>query len=102
MKDVLAEITEKSFGCICLVNEDIKIIGVITDGDLGRKITVNFLEMKACEVMTKNLKIVSSGEFAQEITKFMNEHKITNLFESEDGTPSGIIHIHDCLKTGLV
>ena len=51
MKDVLAEITEKSFGCICLVNEDIKIIGVITDGDLGRKITVNFLEMKACQVM---------------------------------------------------
>ena len=50
MKDVLAEITEKSFGCICLVNEDIKIIGVITDGDLGRKITVNFLEMKACPV----------------------------------------------------
>ena len=53
MKDGLAEITEKSFGCICLVNEDIKIIGVITDGDLGRKITVNFLEMKACQVKKK-------------------------------------------------
>ena len=51
MKDVLVEITEKSFGCVCLVNEDNKIIGVITYGDLGRKITVNFLEMKACQVM---------------------------------------------------
>ena len=51
MKDVLVVITEKSFGCVCLVNEDNKIIGVITDGDLGRKITVNFFEMKACQVM---------------------------------------------------
>ena len=63
MKDVLAEITEKSIGCICLVNEDIKIIGVITDGDLGRKITVNFLEMKACQVMEKNHKVMPSGAF---------------------------------------
>lgn len=102
MKDVLVEMTEKSFGCVCVVNEDNKIVGVITDGDLRRKITVNFLEMKACEVMTENPKVVSSGAFAQEVTKFMNEHKITNLFVSEDGTPSGIIHIHDCLRAGLV
>ena len=65
-------------------------------------ITVNFLEMKACEVMTKNPKVVSSGAFAQEVTKFMNEHKITNLFVSEDGTPSGIIHIHDYFWADLV
>ena len=51
MKDVLVVITEKSFGCVCLVNEDNKIIGVITDGDLGRKITVNFLKIKAFQVM---------------------------------------------------
>ena len=102
MKDFLVEMAKKSLGCVCVVNEDNKIVGAITYCDLRRKFTVNFLEMKACEVMTKNLKIVSSGEFAQEITKFMNEHKITNLFESEDGTPSGITHIHNCLRADLV
>ena len=102
MKDVFVEITEKSFGCVCVVNKDNKIVGVNTDGDLIRKITVNFLEKKACETMTKNPKVVSSGSFAQEVTKFMNEHKVTNLFVSEDGTPSGIIHIHNCLRADLV
>ena len=53
MKDVLVVITEKSFGCLFLINEDNKIIGVITEGDLGRKITVNFFEMKACQVIKK-------------------------------------------------
>ena len=100
MKDFLVEMAKKSLGCVCVVNEDNKIVGAITDCDLRRKITVNFLKMKACEVTTKNPKVVSSGAFS--VTKFMNEHKITNLFESEDGTPSGIIHIHDCLSAGLV
>lgn len=63
MKDVLVEITEKSFGCVCLVNEDNKIIGVITEGDLGRKITVNFFEMKTCQVIKKNHKVMPSGAF---------------------------------------
>ena len=63
MKDVLVEITEKSFGCVCLVNEDNKIIGVITEGDLGRKITVNFFEMKACQVIKQNHKVMPSGAF---------------------------------------
>ena len=53
----------KSFGWVRLVIEDNKIIGVITDGDLGRKITVNFLEMKACQVMEKNHKVKPSGAF---------------------------------------
>ena len=63
MKDVLVVITEKSFWCVCLVNEDNKIIGVLTDGDLGRKITVNFVKMKACPVMEKNHKVMPSGAF---------------------------------------
>ena len=43
--------------------EDNKIVGVITDGYLIRKSTVNFLEMKACQVMEKNHKVKPSGAF---------------------------------------
>lgn len=102
MKSVLVEMTAKSFGCACVVDKMNKIVGVITDGDLRRNIFVNFLEMKASDVMSRNPKIVSANTFAQEATKIMNENKITNLFVSEDGTPCGIIHIHDCLRAGLV
>lgn len=101
MKSVLIEMTAKSYGCVCVVDKSNKIVGVITDGDLRRNISYNFLDMKACEVMTKHPKLVSAEMFAQEATKMMNDNKITNLFVSENGMPTGIIHIHDCLRAGL-
>jgi arabinose-5-phosphate isomerase len=58
--------------------------------------------MEACEVMSKSPKIVSKEMFAQEATKMMNDYKITSLFVAENDIPCGIIHIHDCLRAGLV
>jgi arabinose-5-phosphate isomerase len=101
MKNVLVEMTKKSFGCICITDTAGKIRGIITDGDLRRSICTNFLEMKAGEVMSKDPRIVSGKMFATEATKIMNDCKITSLFVVEDDIPSGILHIHDCLRAGL-
>jgi arabinose-5-phosphate isomerase len=102
MKHVLIEMSEKSFGCTCVVDDDDRIIGVITDGDLRRKIKNNFLEMTASDVMTRNPKVVSKDTFAQEATKMMNANKIISLFViNDDRIPCGILHIHDCLRVGL-
>ncbi|MDR2723851.1 MAG: KpsF/GutQ family sugar-phosphate isomerase [Holosporaceae bacterium] len=102
MKSVLLEMTTKAFGCACVVNVHNKIIGIITDGDLRRGICSNFLEMKASEIMTKNPKTVSKEMFVQEAIKIMNEYKITSLFVTKNDFPCGIIHVHDCLRAGLV
>jgi arabinose-5-phosphate isomerase len=102
MKDVLVEMTRKSFGCTGVVNVYGQIVGIITDGDLRRNICANFLEMKASEIMSRNPKIVSKEMFATEATKIMNNFKITSLFVTENNIPCGLIHIHDCLRAGLV
>ncbi|MDR0677440.1 MAG: KpsF/GutQ family sugar-phosphate isomerase [Holosporaceae bacterium] len=101
MRSVLKEMSEKSFGCACIVDKKGMIIGIITDGDLRRKISPDFLEKTASEIMTPNPKIVSKETFAQEATKIMNIHKITSLVVTENKVPCGILHIHDCLKAGL-
>lgn len=102
MKSVLVEMTQKSFGCTCVVDTERKIVGVITDGDLRRSISNNFLDIRAGGIMSRSPKIVSRETFAQEATKMMNDHKITSLFVvEENGAPCGIIHIHDCLRAGL-
>ncbi|MDR2068057.1 MAG: KpsF/GutQ family sugar-phosphate isomerase [Holosporaceae bacterium] len=102
MKSVLIEMTKKSFGCTCVVNAKNKIVGIITDGDLRRSISPNFLDMKARDIMGRNPKLVSGEMFAQEATKIMNSYKITSLFVTErDKVPRGILHIHDCLRAGL-
>ncbi|MDR1551728.1 MAG: KpsF/GutQ family sugar-phosphate isomerase [Holosporaceae bacterium] len=102
MKHVLIEMTQKPFGCACVVNSSNEIVGIITDGDLRRGICPNFLEMRAQEVMSRNPKVVSPTMFAQEAIKLMNEYKITSLFVmAKNDIPCGIIHVHDCLRAGL-
>ncbi|MDR0555732.1 MAG: KpsF/GutQ family sugar-phosphate isomerase [Holosporaceae bacterium] len=101
MKYVLVEMTQKSFGCACVVGTEGKIVGIITDGDLRRGLCPDFLEKEAHEVMSTNPKIVSKMMFAQEATRMMNDLKITSLFITENDVLCGIIHIHDCLRAGL-
>ncbi len=102
MKDVLVEITNKSFGCACVVDDEGKVIGMITDGDLRRKIDSDFLNKTAIDIMTSDPKTIPEDMFAQEATKIMNHLSITSLIVcNEDKKPCGIIHIHDCLRAGL-
>ncbi|MDR2794475.1 MAG: KpsF/GutQ family sugar-phosphate isomerase [Holosporaceae bacterium] len=101
MKSVLVEMSAKSFGCAFVIDGIGKITGIITDGDLRRKINPNFLDTKARDIMTRNPKSVSPNTFAQEATRLMNKYKITCLIVSENDYPCAIIHIHDCLRAGL-
>ncbi|MBE6447322.1 MAG: KpsF/GutQ family sugar-phosphate isomerase [Alphaproteobacteria bacterium] len=101
VKDVLIEMTQKSFGCTCVVDENGKIIGIITDGDLRRKIDDDFLNKTAADIMTRNPKVISEDDFAQEALKIMNKNQITSLFICREEKPCGILHVHDCLRAGL-
>jgi len=79
------------------------LVGIITDGDLRRHMS-GLLEMTAGEVMTKDPRTIAPGALAESALAVMNERKITCLFvlQSADTPPSGILHIHDCLRAGLV
>ena len=101
MGNVLIEMTAKSFGCACVIDDSGKVVGIITDGDLRRHVMDNFLYMKAHEIMSKNPKSIQKETFACDAIKIMNRYKITSLFVVENGFPCGIIHIHDCLRAGL-
>lgn len=101
MKDVLVEMTKKSFGCVGIVNSANRLIGIITDGDLRRNMSNDLLSKSAKEIMSMNPKIISDDTFAQEAVRLMNTLKITSLFVLKNNQPVGIIHIHDCLRAGL-
>ena len=45
-----------------------------------------------------------SGALVEEAVAFMNQRKITCLFVAlpeGDGSPEGVLHIHDCLRAGV-
>ena len=102
MREALLEMTSKRFGCVGIVNNLNRIIGIITDGDLRRNIKTNFLEFKVKKVMTKKPITIEKKSNIYDAIFLMNSNKITALFVAESKTqiPEGIIHIHDCIKIG--
>ena len=103
MREALIIMSEKSFGCLCVVDIEQKILGIITDGDLRRKMSSNLLELSVYDVMTANPKTIRAEALAAEALHIMNSKKITSLFVANDeGRAVGIVHIHDCLRAGIM
>jgi arabinose-5-phosphate isomerase len=102
MSEALLAMTNKRFGCIGMVDTEGLLIGIITDGDLRRHMGGNLLSQTTDEVMTANPKTIRPHALAAEALNIMNNGRITSLFVVEDGPPVGIIHVHDCLRAGIV
>mgnify|MGYP001410286254 CR=1 FL=1 len=98
MSKALLTMTKKSFGCIGVINNKNQIVGVITDGDLRRKLNSKFFEKQASEIMTKNPTLANEKMLVGEAINLMNTRRITSLFICEKKVPLGIVHIHDLLR----
>ncbi|WP_265502096.1 KpsF/GutQ family sugar-phosphate isomerase [Paracoccus beibuensis] len=101
MSEALLIISQKGYGVTGVVDAAGALVGIITDGDLRRHME-GLLGHKAAEVMTRAPRTIAPGALAEAALAQMQDRKITCLFAVEDGRPSGILHIHDCLRAGLV
>ncbi len=103
MLEAILEMSAKGFGCVGVVDDAGVLSGVITDGDLRRNLTNNLVERDAAAVMSKNPVTVEARLLAVSAVALMNERRITTLFVVDrHKKPVGLLHIHDCLKAGLV
>ena len=102
MTEVLMTMTERSFGCVGIVDTQGKLTGIFTDGDLRRHLGPDFLGKKAADVMTKNPQTIGPNALAAEALNILNAKRRTQLFVVDpDHKPVGIIHIHDLLRAGI-
>ena len=99
MVDVLLSIGRFALG-VAGVFEDNALVGVISDGDVGRNIE-GLQEKVAKDIMSNAPKTISSDARLQEAVDLMHDHKITMLFVTEGTNCVGAIHIHDCLRAGV-
>ncbi len=102
VKDTINVITQKKFGCAAILNDDQKLVGVFTDGELRRNVHIpNLLDKKISEVMTLNPITINHDRLVLEALDIMNKKLITILFVVDDHNYlKGILHMHDCLKIG--
>jgi len=101
MSEALVVMTEKSFGCLGIEDENGELQGIITDGDLRRHMSAGLVDMKAGDVMTTNPKTVPSDLLASKALEIINSLNITTLFVVDDNKPVGILHLHDLLRAKI-
>lgn len=103
MRDVLVTMTEKSLGIAGVVDDEGKLVGTITDGDLRRNID-RLLASNAGEVMTVKPKTIPDGTYAEDARAILAANRITSLFVMDHDAPEkpvGLVHIHDFSRLGL-
>lgn len=101
---VILEMTSKLLGATAVTNEQNKLLGIITDGDLRRMLNKqqDFSGLKAKDIMTTTPKTIAPDDYAVEALSLMQEKNITQLVVVEAGQLLGFIHLHDLLKEGLL
>ncbi|SDK45576.1 KpsF/GutQ family sugar-phosphate isomerase [Paracoccus chinensis] len=101
MAEALLTISRKGFGVTGVTDGDGRLVGIITDGDLRRHME-GLLDNTAGEVMTRNPRTIAPEALAEAALAQMQDSKITSLFAVQGDRPRGILHIHDCLRAGMV
>lgn len=104
MSDTLLIMSQKGFGVVGVHDAAGNLVGVVTDGDLRRHMD-GLLSMTADQVMTADPRTIGPDQLAEQAVAVMNEKRITCLFVVDPATSRnavGILHVHDCLRAGVV
>jgi arabinose-5-phosphate isomerase len=105
MSDVIYEMSRKGLGMTCVVDGGGVLLGIITDGDLRRKMSAfpNVMERTAADVMTPHPIAIPRTMLAGEALNILEQRKITSLIVVDDRRRvEGVVHLHDLWRTGLV
>ncbi|CAM5216442.1 KpsF/GutQ family sugar-phosphate isomerase [Alishewanella longhuensis] len=105
IKDALLEISRKGLGMTTVVNDDGKLAGIFTDGDL-RRILDQRLDIHTTaieQVMTVNCITAKAEMLAAEALNIMQQKKINGLIIlNEQQEPIGAMNMHDLLRAGVL
>jgi arabinose-5-phosphate isomerase len=106
--DILVELSNKRCGCILIIDENLKLKGIFTDGDLRRtlqKMGSQVLDSRMQEIMTPNPISIGPEILAWEAMKFMEadyKRRIMMLPVIDyDSKALGLLHLHDVIQSGI-
>ncbi|MFC3563317.1 KpsF/GutQ family sugar-phosphate isomerase [Pedobacter jamesrossensis] len=104
VKEVLIEISKNRLGAVAVVDEENRVLGIITDGDIRRMLENNtdIAHLKAENIMGRSPKSVQYDELAVDALDMIKKNNITQLLVLKQNTYFGIIHLHDLLNEGIV
>lgn len=101
----LLEITKKGMAMTAVVDQDQRVVGVFTDGDLRRLMETvqDFSKISIADVMHKNPRSIRAEQLAVEAVEVMETHRINQLLVAdESGKLVGALHIHDLTRAKVI
>jgi arabinose-5-phosphate isomerase len=105
LSDALLEMSKKGLGMTAVVDDEMHVIGVFTDGDLRRVLekTVDVRSTAIESVMTRHPRTISPKKLAAEAAQIMQASKIlVMLVTDEENRLIGAFNMHELLRAGVV
>jgi len=105
LSEAIVEMTKKRLGMVAIIDADMKVQGVFTDGDLRRTLELTLDPHKTVigDVMTPNGKTVQPQALAAEAAKLLQQYKIQGLLVVDDDRRlQGVLNFNDLLQAGVV
>ena len=106
LSEALVEMSRKRLGMTAVVDDDGRLLGLYTDGDLRRSLDDAAVDLRVTridQVMTRTPKSIGSDALAVEAARMMEAHKINALLVVDDALRVvGALNIHDLLRARVV
>jgi arabinose-5-phosphate isomerase len=102
MAELVAAISDGRNGCVAVVDEDGRMQGMVTDGDLRRAMDETFMQKRVRDVMVPAPIVLHDAMLMSEVVKLLAGKRISNAFVVRDGVPIGVVHIKTLLVDGYV
>lgn len=104
LKIAIDTMTHGKLGTVLLVNNDNKLIALLSDGDLRRALMRDNFNINegAIKFATLNPRVIEDENMlAFDALKIIKEYKIQLLVVVKDSIPVGVVHIHDLNSLGI-
>jgi arabinose-5-phosphate isomerase len=103
VRHVIMEISSKRLGATAVLDNG-KLAGIITDGDLRRMLERNISidNLTAADIMSAVPKTIQQDTLVSDALDVMRQNNITQLLVLNGETYSGVIHLHDILREGII
>jgi len=93
----------KGLGMTAIVDENDKLVGIYTDGDLRRTLAQSTsIDTPISDVMTANPITISPDVLAAELVTMMKTNSINSVLVAKDNKLVGALNMQDLLRAGVL
>lgn len=104
LADAVLEMSRKGLGMTAIVDDQRRVLGIYTDGDLRRTLEKqpDFKSTPIASVMSRQPHSIRPDDLAVAAVELMERHNISQMLVVENGTLVGALNMHDLLKAKVI